>query len=83
MSDFINEIKINDYLKVGLVVSGGGTELITNVTSALDATTGKTKYTVTTANRTLIMFHHQFQPSGVLANSSATGPTTWVVSQLE
>ena len=85
-SSINNNIKANDFIEVGLIVSGGGSELITNVTSALDATTGKTKYTVTTTNRTLVMFEHQYQMSGTYANNQApgvTGVSYWVVGQLE
>jgi hypothetical protein len=82
MSDFTNDIKVNDYMDFS-TIGGKSPELITVLSSALDAVTQKTKYTVTTANRTIAMFHHQFSPSGVQANSNATGVTSWIYGQKE
>jgi hypothetical protein len=82
MSDFTNDIKVNDYMDFS-IIGGKSPELITVLSSALDAVTQKTKYTVTTANRTVAMFHHQFSLSGVQANSNATGVTSWIYGQKE
>ena len=82
MSEFLNEIKVNDYIDFSLI-GGVAPELITVCSSALDTVTGKTKYTITTASRTVAMFHHQFQPSQVQANSAATGVTHWIYAQKE
>ncbi len=80
----MHDIKAGDFINVNLLGVGLGNELVTTVTSAYESVQRKTLWTITTSNRTMKLYQHQFQLSGGNASNTGTyGVEYWVVGQNE
>lgn len=74
-------IAINDFILDSITPGNtSGYELVTNVTSAVDSTTNRNVYTITTASHTIVGDYSTIINSSASFNTT-TGVDYWVVGQ--